>query len=864
MRNIITIFKSDLRRLSRSFWAMVIIAACMLLPAMYAWVNIYANWDPYGNTGGVKIAVVSNDKDYTTDDGTVHNVGDDVIKSLKAKTSIGWQFMNDQTKALDGVYDGTYYAAIIIDKNFTYNMYNFLTTDMTQPTIRYYVNSKTNAIATKITDTAASTIKESVNENYLKVIIETLFKKINGIYSDVEAENPVSALEDLLSNVNSNLKSYSRTLGAFTNAGNMLTNELASMNKTVDYTIYTINESRSHISDRVSDVDSGKGELSAVNDEVDSSLKSISDLLQKAIDQLSGKDITTPTATAATMEELEKQYNELITYLETRGGETNPNNADVLSALNNDLAQMEALRKSLGLNSTFASDDKAYLNMLEQTDAIKQIQSDFSGVIVPGLYKEYVNADASSVLQENTASAATLQSMSYFMLDDVSARLDSIDENLGKAASASDPAVAAQAIDAAGKDASDAAGELQSLGSTYTLLSQNVAGFDGASLAAATSAAADQLKNIASSLPTAGDLAGALPTVPTGITLPNVGIKSILEANKLAVDTVRETLTGSVYPALDGALDNMKSALGDMSSVLMNTADMLEGSKSVLSSLSNTVQTLNSAFSQMQNVLNSVSGQITDVLRKMDDLRNDEKVQTLLDFFGLDPDAIGSFLAQPVDTVTETVYPVANYGSGMTPFYSTLAIWVGSVILGAILKAEADSSVVGDPKMWQLFMGRYLTFFLLGQLQAVVIVLGDLFILGCQCLHPWLFLLAGSITAFSFSFFIYALTVSFGDVGKAIAVVIMILQIAGSSGSFPIELLPEFFRKVYVFFPFPYAINAMRECIAGLYRLDYLKYLLDLMIFVAAALFIGLVIRKPFLGLNRYIEEKMEDTELLK
>ena len=75
----------------------------------------------------------------------------------------------------------------------------------------------------------------------------------------------------------------------------------------------------------------------------------------------------------------------------------------------------------------------------------------------------------------------------------------------------------------------------------------------------------------------------------------------------------------------------------------------------------------------------------------------------------------------------------------MTPFYSTLAIWVGSVILGAILRAEADATVLADPKMWQLFFGRYLTFFFFGQLQAVVIVLGDLFILGCQCLHPCAF-----------------------------------------------------------------------------------------------------------------------------
>jgi putative membrane protein len=852
MRNVLTIFKSDMRRLSRSFWGMVIIAACMLLPAMYAWVNIYANWDPYGNTGGVKIAVVSNDKDYVTDDGTVKNVGNDVVESLRAKTSIGWQFLDDETQALDGVYDGTYYAAIIIDEDFTYNMYNFLTTDMTQPTIRYYVNSKTNAIATKITDTAASTIKSTVNENYLKVIIETIFGKINSLYANVESQDPVSALEDVLNNVNNNLKDYSRTLGAFTRAGNMLTNDLASMGKTVDYAIYTINQSRDHISDAVTNLDETKQELAAVNSEVDSSLKNISNLLQKAIDQMSGKDIATTTDITATMEQLEKQYNELISYLETRGGETDPAAADALSALKNNLAEMEALRKSLGLNSNFSTDDQAYLNMVDETEAITKVKSDFDGTVVPSLYKVYVDPSADSVLEENSSSVASLQNMSEFILSDVSSKLDSIDANIAAASSASDPAVAAQAMDDASADASDAAGELQALSATYTSLTQNVSGYDDAGLAAASTAAADSLTNAANSLAT------------NSLTLPTIDLKTMLEANKLAVDVVRETLTQDVYPALDGALDNLQWTLGDMSSVLMNAADVLTGSKDVLNSLANTVQTLNSAFYQMQNVLNNISGQLTDLLQKIDDLKNDEKIQTLLDFFGLDPDAIGSFLAQPVETVTEAVYPVENYGSGMTPFYSTLAVWVGSVILCAILKAEADSTVVPDPKMWQMFFGRYLTFFVFAQLQGLVIVLGDMFLLGCQCLHPWLFIIAGSVTAFSFSLLIYALTVSFGDVGKAIVVVIMILQIAGSSGSFPIELLPEFFQKAYVFFPFPYAINAMRECIAGLYHLDYVKYLLDLMIFVGAALFIGLVIRKPFVGLNEYIEEKMEDTELLK
>jgi putative membrane protein len=111
--------------------------------------------------------------------------------------------------------------------------------------------------------------------------------------------------------------------------------------------------------------------------------------------------------------------------------------------------------------------------------------------------------------------------------------------------------------------------------------------------------------------------------------------------------------------------------------------------------------------------------------------------------------------------------------------------------------------------------------------------------------------------------FIYALTLSFGDIGKAIVVVVMVVQIAGSSGSYPIEILPEIFSKIYKFFPFPYAINAMREALCGVYRFDMLIYLAELMLFGVLALVIGLVIRRPFIGMNRFVAEKLEETEVL-
>ncbi len=152
---------------------------------------------------------------------------------------------------------------------------------------------------------------------------------------------------------------------------------------------------------------------------------------------------------------------------------------------------------------------------------------------------------------------------------------------------------------------------------------------------------------------------------------------------------------------------------------------------------------------------------------------------------------------------------------------------------------------------------------MLSQLQALVIVLGDLLLLKIQCVEPVWFWFAASVTATAYSMLIYALVVTFGDIGKAAVVVIVVLQIAGYSGTYPIELLPGFFKSIYIFFPFPYSINAMRECTGGMYEGHYMVYLAELCVFILVGLFIGLVVRVPFKHLNHYVEERMEDTGVL-
>ena len=160
----------------------------------------------------------------------------------------------------------------------------------------------------------------------------------------------------------------------------------------------------------------------------------------------------------------------------------------------------------------------------------------------------------------------------------------------------------------------------------------------------------------------------------------------------------------------------------------------------------------------------------------------------------------------------------------MTPFYSTLAIWVGAVVMAAMLKvtvADSTKKKLFHPKKYQLYIGRILLLIIIGFMQSALICLGDLFFLGIQCKHPVMFVLTGMFTSFVYVNLIYALTVSFGDIGKAIAVVLMVMQVAGSGGTFPIQRAPKFFQVVYPLLPFTHSMNAMRECIAGFYGTTY-------------------------------------------
>lgn len=699
MRNIWRIFRTDIRSLSRHFFAMVVAIAIVILPSLYAWLNIYSNWDPYGNTGGISIAVASLDEDYTTPEGETVNKGRDVLDDLRESTSINWVVVDSQDEAVEGVRAGDYYAAVVIGEDFTYNMYNMLTQWTGKPTITYYENDKKNAVATKITDTAASNLKQSITENYLEVLIGNIFRDASDLSQALTADDPVGSAQGLLTQANTLLLSLNQTLQAYASAG------------------------------------TGGGMDSALSQEV----------------------------------------------------------SDLVSSMNSHTPSTGDLTATVSQISR-----EIYAALQKADSALQQAYQALETAVNGG------NNEAALAAADRALSAAAQElGKAGQAVSDWGHRFD------GQTGSA------AQAIQKAAQE-----------------LSEKLFGLQG------------QLNSLPGLVESKDDALAA--------------VKSCVDAVDALTNRVGDLLTPSqsdlaqdikdVAGQAEGMLDGLKGTAADVRT-LLSQAQSLQGS-------------LDSVLADGQAAISNASAKLTELIENLDLSGTQTQLSTLVDILGGDPAVYGQYFSELVQTSVEPVYPIANYGSAMAPFYSVLAIWVGGVILVALMKVHAKPDGLLDPKPWHLYFGRYLTFLLFNELQAAVIVTGDLFILGVQCENIGMFYLTGALTSFVFSLLIYSLAISFGDVGKAVVVVVMVLQIAGSSGTFPIELLPQVYRKIYHFFPFPYAIDAVRECLCGMYGNTWLVQIGYLMLFAVAALIIGLFVRKPFIGLNEFVEEKLEESEL--
>lgn len=713
MNRIFKIFVHDIVGLSRNIFALIIAGGLCIIPSLYAWFNIYSNWDPYANTSAVKVAVVSEDAGYTGEDGEYSNMGDSVLESLRTNTGLGWQILDKKDDAIEGVKSGEYYAAIVIRDDFSESMFDFIDKGLVHPSVTYYENEKKNAVASKITDTGKSTLQSNINTEFVNTVIQTAMSSTDGMLADRDI---IGGVLDNLNRLGDNLDGYKGTIASFVSSNAALSGSLHDL--------------RVQIPDSLPDNSA--------------TMEALQNQTSKAADEYIAKLDRITAATRATSQALSAQLQWVLTAIEN-----NLPTDEILAGIDNAQDLLDSM-----------NDQSDTL-----TEQLQNISDQLGGVIDDDSIKLAVD----SLVQIRIAAKGLLEQSKILVK----------------------------------------AGALKS-----------------------------QVK---------------LELVRT----------ALVQCSQ-KIDEMDGILDGSVQKAVDAMKGVISTSIDSIGESLTQVSEQLGSLSAMLGSIEQTVDGMNVGLDQMGSVMDGMSDKIVQLAGKLSDLTGDDKYRLLAQALAQDPETYGEFLSSPVQVETHQVYATENYGSAVSPFYTTLALWVGGLLLTALIKVHPDSpELINGAKPHELFFGRYLLFFVLGQVQAVITVLGDVYLLKIQCLDKGLFMLAACFTSFVFTLLIYALTVSFGDIGKALAVVMVVIQIAGSSGTYPIELLPVFFQKVYIYFPFPYAINAMRETISGRYGSDYWQFMGVLLLFVAASLALGLFIRKPFMKLNHYMHHRMHDTDMM-
>ncbi len=714
MKNILTICRNDLRRIASSVVAIVIILGLAAVPCLYAWFNIFSNWDPYGtdSTSRIKVAVASEDAGASVL-GLKLNVGSSVVSALEANDSIGWQFVDTKQDALDLVYSGDCYAALVIPEDFTTNVTSFLSGDITNPEIIFYQNDKKNAIAPKITEKAKTAVQEQVNSTFVQTIADDIASLIS-----VANANGVSA-ESLLNSLSEDIDELSTKLSdccAALSAANGLTNSARNL---ISVSVNLCNSTTSTLEQSKELLNKTDDDTATISSRIDSTVTSVTTALAQAD------------------------------------------------------ADLAAIQTSL--------------------------ESAFSDI---NRYNDYVSTGLSA---------------------DV-AMLDSLSTNC-----------------------SDMAQSFTSIG------------FDAA--AEQMNTLASKLKNLSSAL---GSLKEANDDSWDGIREQQDSLIDSVSSARETISSLSTSVSSDLAPKLKSALSNAQGA----SSTVTNVLSKLQSSTSALSGTLNTylgsIGTMQTGFSETEKAIEGAQAELKVVSEFVSALAGSKLLAEVSDTLENNGDLVGGYLASPISMDTVVKYKIETYGSAMSPFYTVLAQWVGALLCAVFLKVKIRAEdTPANLRLHERFFGRYGLFFLVAIGQALIVSLGDLWYVQIQCLYPWRFVLAAVVTGLCFSLINYALVFALDNIGMALSVIVMVIQVAGSGGTYPVEVLPDIFQKLYDFMPFKYAMNAMRETIAGMYGNNYLHDIIVLLCIALGSIILGLALYYPCLGLNRLIESSKRKSEIM-
>lgn len=306
------------------------------------------------------------------------------------------------------------------------------------------------------------------------------------------------------------------------------------------------------------------------------------------------------------------------------------------------------------------------------------------------------------------------------------------------------------------------------------------------------------------------------------------------------------------------SMSTLQDSLKNLDSLLAKVEGDIDSQSMTLQQYTDALNSCTVSIESTEDVLNYMVRMVSNLQSSVNELRTSESFTKLIDLLKDDVGGLVEYLSSPANLEVVRVYALENFGSGMAPFYTTLALYASALLSVSLMhthvKRRNDIPMLNTT---EAFFGRYFVFFAIGQFTALITVLGNLYYIGIQCYAPFQFWLAAAIASLVFTLLNYGMVFALGNIGEAIAIIVLVIQVAGSGGTYPLEMLPQIFRDLYKFMPFNYAMTAMRETIAGSYDHVYLKSILVLLLMAAILIPLSLVLSIAFKPvLKSYVESK--------
>ena len=853
-----SLFKLDWRRIFKNPIAIFLMAALVIIPSLYAWFNIKALWDPYSNTGELPIAVYSADTGAKFQDKDVE-IGNEVIKNLHKNKQLGWRFVDSKEQVVEGVKSGKYYAGIYLPKEFSKDLLSFTSGDIQKPKIEYYLNQKINAIAPKITDKGAGSIQQEISQEFIKTASSTLLKVFNEIGYNID-ENLVSInkVKDLILTTNDNLgeiDKYTQEVVEVHGKLPELKEKLAKANEIQAYLpqvdemgqkLITLNQKMPEIKQQASVILTLQQKIPEIQQagnqiaQVDSDFAQIEKTMNDGINEAK-QGLTIIHQVQTILPDIQKLGNQADDF-----AATTKNGAEQLkSAVPSISNSVQITLQSIGEVANTTDSLAASLQTALEDNQLSQEEKDNLGKLINSFIqgnkdqqaaidsvsnliqsmKDLADKNGDADASQKLANILTMLASAKQALDDLNGRLGDLN-NAIQSGNIDQARTFLQQVQTAAKDVAELVGSIdpQQIGQTVSTILDKLIN---------TITTAQGVLNQAQQIDFASLLNSTEGTVSNAITflekyqkqMPAIG-QEVHDANVLLNGHMNEIVNGINTGAdlYNNELPVVEQKLGLAADFMQNDwpgvkKDLTGGLKVANDKMPEVEQALNLATDLIQNDYPTLRAGIQKAANAIQQGDKTIDFGQVLKLLKLDAQKESDFFTTPVELQTNTMYPIANNGSASTPFYTALCLWVGAVLFSSVTTTEffLDKKDRGKYTKREQFGARMLTYLVVSVGQALIVTLGNMFLLGVYVKNPVYSVLFAVLVALAFMMIVYTLVALFGTVGKGIAIIILVLSISGGGGNYPIQVSGKFFQAVNPWLPFTHAVNLLRESAGGIY-----------------------------------------------